>query len=59
MFKGTTLTKSLTTVQMDFLKQLDEEEIQLFTLETVREITGDRRLNLSRAAITDIVQKQY
>jgi hypothetical protein len=36
MAKGTQITKSLTVEQMNFLKYLDDEEIRLFTLDTVR-----------------------
>ncbi|GAP72614.1 hypothetical protein SAMD00024442_37_23 [Candidatus Symbiothrix dinenymphae] len=39
MAKSTKITKSLTVVQMDFLKWLDEEEIQLFTLGTIGKFT--------------------
>jgi predicted transcriptional regulator of viral defense system len=43
---------------MDFLKQLDEEEIQLFTMESIREITGDRTEQINEI-IENLVKKGF
>jgi predicted transcriptional regulator of viral defense system len=58
MVKGTQITKSLTVEQMDFLKYLDNEEIQLFTLESVRKFTGDRA-KTPNEIIENLVRKGF
>jgi predicted transcriptional regulator of viral defense system len=58
MSNGTKLTKSLTVTQMDFLKQLDEEEIQLFTLKNIREFTNDYSETLNEI-IENLVKKGF
>jgi predicted transcriptional regulator of viral defense system len=58
MAKGTQITKSLTVEQADFLKYLDNEEIQLFTLDTVRGFTGVRAKTLNEI-VENLVRKDF
>ena len=41
MTKSKRITKTLTAPQMEFLKRLDEEEVSLFTIDTVKEFASN------------------
>ncbi|KAA6324864.1 hypothetical protein EZS27_025857 [termite gut metagenome] len=58
MAKSTQITKSLTIEQMEFLKYLDNEEIQLFTLDIVRDFTGKGTKTLNEI-IENLVRKGF
>jgi predicted transcriptional regulator of viral defense system len=58
MAKSTQITKSLTVEQMEFLKYLDNEEIHLFTLDTVRDFAGKGTKTLNEI-IENLVRKDF
>ena len=57
MAKSKRITKMLTISQMDFLKKLDEEEIALFTIDTIKDIAPDIQ-NLNEI-IENLVHKGF
>jgi predicted transcriptional regulator of viral defense system len=58
MSKGTKITKSLNSSQMEFLRMLDSEEIEIFTAESINKIIRYEPEKL-KEVLENLVRKQF